>query len=75
MAVVIVEEVRTVRAMRRVPTRFPADQWPGEPLVETGKVVECAGCRRTVDLCDMNGAWCIECDVRAFHPVHGWMWR
>ena len=75
MVAVIGVEERTVRAMRRVPTRFPADQWPGEPLVESGKEVACGMCGRRTDLCDMNGGWCVECDIRAFHPVHGWVWK
>lgn len=75
MVAIAVGESRTVRAMRRVPTSFPLDWWPGEPMVETGKMEKCGMCRRVVDACDMNGGWCVECDMKAFHPVGGWAFK
>ncbi len=74
-------EVRTVRAMKRVATRYPADQWPGEPLAETGVQVSCEWCKQKVDLCDSNEdkfglLLCIECLMRGTHPVSGeWVSR
>lgn len=75
MIAVIRVEQRKIRAMSRVPTRFPADQWPGEPLMETGRTGTCAWCKAVVDLCDLSDGWCVECEVKATHPVHGWMQR
>lgn len=73
MVVVIHAQQRTVRAMRRVPTRFPADQWPGEPLAETGEWAACAKCKRMTDLCDLRDGWCCECEIAMTHPQYGWM--
>lgn len=62
----------TGRAMRLVPTVFPTDQWPGEPLMEAGISETCLLCKRTFDVTEFfEGLFCLECWIRGMHPVHG----
>lgn len=66
--------IRMVRAMRRVPTRFPADQWPGEPLMETGERFTCALCNREADCCDRDPdvpTWCLDCGIQMERALFG----